>query len=209
MYINKSNLLASFIEEGKINSLWGEANIKRIYVGDLNVPSGKIYAVDPYIISEYDKSFLNTVPIGKYPIYISIVTYESGDQRIAFAAIQFSDKNPISWEMAVLEGQDISSLKEDEFFGYGVDAGTGCFMDESTFKKFYELAENDDFIEKLNDEFYKTYVHTWSCLNKSITDNNNIVMFSSGIGDGVYPSFWGKDICGNICCLVTDFMIIE
>ena len=35
-------------------------------------------------------------------------------------------------------GQDINSLKNDEFFGYPVDAGLGCYMDAETYALIQE-----------------------------------------------------------------------
>lgn len=209
MYQNDNNILSSYIEEGTIKSLWGNAKIKRQLVGNLYISTGKVFAVDPFIVSEYDKPFIKKVPQGSYPVYLSIITTEAGDQRAALATIQFSNEKPQTWELAITDDQDISTLQDDEYFGYGVDAGTGCFMDQDTFHKFYALSEDNEYTDMLIDEMQKTYVDTWSYLNKEIEENCNIIMFSSGIGDGSYPSFFGIDSNGNICCLVTDFMILE
>ncbi|KDE29061.1 hypothetical protein BA81_01175 [Bacillus safensis FO-36b] len=34
-------------------------------------------------------------------------------------------------------------------------------------------------------------------------------MFTTGFGDGMYPSFWGLDGSGEPACLVTDFFIMN
>ncbi|PRS67378.1 hypothetical protein C6347_14900 [Bacillus sp. NMTD17] len=34
-------------------------------------------------------------------------------------------------------------------------------------------------------------------------------MFTTGFGDGMYPSFWGLDENGEPACLVTDFLIMD
>ncbi len=36
---------------------------------------------------------------------------------------------PVKWELATRIGEDLSTLSANEVFGYGVDSGTGCFMD--------------------------------------------------------------------------------
>ena len=36
----------------------------------------------------------------------------------------------------------------------------------------------------------------------------NIILFSSGLGDGYYPSYFGYDRDGSVVCLATDFGII-
>ncbi|HCO79317.1 DUF4241 domain-containing protein [Bacillus sp. (in: firmicutes)] len=34
-------------------------------------------------------------------------------------------------------------------------------------------------------------------------------MFTTGFGDGMYPSFWGLGVNGEPACLVTDFLIVD
>jgi hypothetical protein len=36
----------------------------------------------------------------------------------------------------------------------------------------------------------------------------NLIAFSSGLGDGVYPSFGGIDASGMVSVVVTDFFVI-
>lgn len=36
-----------------------------------------------------------------------------------------------------------------------------------------------------------------------------LLFFSSGDGDGAYPSYWGFDDAGQLCCLMTDFRILD
>jgi hypothetical protein len=45
-------------------------------------------------------------------------------------------------------------------------------------------------------------------LDHPIDRRLNVVMFSSGEGEGFYPSYFGIDEEGDICTLVTDFRII-
>ena len=38
---------------------------------------------------------------------------------------------------------------------------------------------------------------------------NDFAAFSSGYGDGAYPSYFGFDEDGKPCVLVTDFLVLE
>jgi hypothetical protein len=73
--------------------------------------------------------------------------------------------------MALLPDQDISSLKKDEFFGYPVNAGTGCFMDAEAasifLKKFEDEVFSYDyaFSDFVLAEMEKNYVQTWEWAN--------------------------------------------
>ena len=46
-------------------------------------------------------------------------------------------------------------------------------------------------------------------LNPIKDSNQNVTIFSSGVGDGTYPSYWGIDRNGQTCELITDFLIIN
>jgi hypothetical protein len=182
-------------------------NFYAVHIGLLNVPSGKIIACDPFIFNE-DEPFTIVFPIGQFPVELSIAKINN-DERIGFARVRFSDNVPINWAMAVCGGQDVTILKPKEFFGYGVDAGTGAFMDETNAKVFSEyLAEKDDNFEKIIDEMEKTYKHTRSWLLWG-RHGSDVAMFSSGWGDGHYATYIGHDIDNNICRLVTDFGLLD
>ena len=49
--------------------------------------------------------------------------------RTACAMVKFCSESPVRWEMALRPGEDLAELRRNQFFGYGVDAGMGCFVD--------------------------------------------------------------------------------
>ena len=67
--------------------------------------------------------------------------------------------------------------------------------------------ENDILLQERS----KNYTPTWGWANTRIspTSNLNVVSFSSGWGDGGYPSYFGYDKHENPVALVTDFGLLE
>src|SRR5262249_17833918 len=115
-----------------------------------------------------------------------------------------------TWKMAAVEGQDPSSLGPDGYFGYGVDSGTGCFMDPLAGKLLAErMGVEDEFHSTIIDGLEQTYKHTrsWLEFRPSAKRDENVICFSSGDGDGSYASFFGFDEQGQLAALVTDFMV--
>lgn len=96
-------------------------------IGNLRVNNGSIIACDPFLYN-HNLPFEKKFPVGNFPVQLSVAKIKD-DERVGFARIKFSDQEPVAWTMAVSEGQDLSTLQQDEIFGYGVDAGTGAFMD--------------------------------------------------------------------------------
>jgi hypothetical protein len=175
--------------------------------GMLDIPTGKIIVCDPFLFNG-DAALATEFPKGRFPVELAIAKTGSGGDRIAFVRIKFSEEIPLYWKMAYDEGADTSTLEEGSILGYGVDAGTGCFMDSSFSKTFSDYLMKDGNYEKISAELDKTYKHTRSWL---LWGNNpsKVALFSSGWGDGFYASYIGYDKNNKICRLVTDFGVLE
>jgi hypothetical protein len=175
-------------------------------VGDLFLPTGQLVACDPFVSPDMEP-FSLPFPRGTFPIVLSVAQIAT-DQRIAYATVRFKQSTPVAWDMLTVGNQDTSKLKEGEFFGYPVDAGTGCFMDQKTGRMLNERMSQDNiFFETLIAEMDKTYQHTWSWLDMKFGESN-LIAFSSGYGDGVYATYAGFDADGEVSVVVTDFSII-
>jgi hypothetical protein len=187
------------------------AKLKCHQVGELVAPTGKIIACDPFVFPDASSFTVQLIP-GRYPVVLSVAHFDNPDQRVAYAALRIRDGQPHHWEMALRPGQDVSSLKPDHIFCYGVDSGTGCFMDLMASQGLTKRMDDDEeYFETLIAEMEKTYVDTWSWANLEMDTNTNanLIAFSSGLGDGCYPSYFGFDEQGNPLILVTDFGVFD
>ena len=208
MYLNEKNLNYAFENEVKLTQDKTEITLTKKDLTAVHFPTGKIVANDPCICFENDP-YTVTVKPGTYPISISVASFNT-DNRVALAMVCFSEKKPVKWELALTEHDDLSKLdKSDSFFGYGVDSGTGGFMDLQTAKLIDEKGLN--LYDEFEEQFNSTYIHTYSYAFGSISGNKtpDFAAFSSGFGDGSYPSYFGFDENGAPCCLVTDFFVLE
>jgi hypothetical protein len=190
------------------------SRLERREIGHLVLTSGRIVANDPLAFFQTEP-FTVAVPAGTYPVSVFIAhRTDSGgqaDQRIAFALVRFRDEQPARWEMALCANQDIATLKKEQFFGYGVDAGTGAFMDADAAAIVTTLRQDSVlYDEPLGDALGANYAHTreWAVFVVDKATGLNLVAFSSGWGDGTYPSFWGRSANGDPLCLLTDFLVL-
>jgi len=191
------------------------------YLADLVLPTGSIVACDA-IVSRAAPPFQKKVPPGRYPVVLSLANPNTGylaGKQYPFAQVRLSDKRPVRWEMATRAGEDLASLdpdNEDDFFGYPVDSGTGCFMDESARQLWDDLDEEADrvftdaLIAKMGQQPTATE-SIWVAANVVVDPMTgaNLIAFPSGVGDGLYPSFWGYDADDKLACLITDFCLIR
>src|SRR5262245_43113258 len=169
---------------------------------DLWLPTGEIVAADGFIMER--QPFTRHVKPGRYPVMIAIAALGT-DERIAFAQVRFSDRPVARWEMALVAGQDLSTLQPGYFFGYGVDSGTGCFADAQAVDLINEASDPDmKFFNEVSAEMDKVYRHTRSWVHIE-TPKGSAALFSSGFGDGTYPSYFGLNEALEPVALLTDF----
>lgn len=214
--------LESYFNEKKI----GEMEVDTLDIGEINFPTGEILACDPLVDLEYAKPFIQKVPIGKYPIKIAVVPSKEYGDRYACVKVEFSKNKPIIYELAMTGAEEeLDEAKDDEFYGFGVDAGMGCVADkkaqEEYIKYWEKLVEEEDADNPFDDIFddlltesakkypkYQREYGDWA--NWTIPDTDlNIPVFTSGWGDGVYPSYFGYDKNGELCGFYIHFIDIE
>jgi hypothetical protein len=110
-------------------------------------------------------------------------------------------------------GDELPDLAEGETFGYGVDSGTGCFVDDVTATRFFELMDGrkaDAFGKKLLRILQRCPAGNSSWGEASVPGaRGNLILFSSGRGDGIYTSWFGYDEQGRLVSLVTEFDVLR
>lgn len=192
----------------------GRITVRQVEVADLFLPSGRLAACDPSELMSVSAGvpFSRLAPRGRHRVHLCLakLKYKTrGEERVACAMVRFTPAPAAKWEMAVLPDQNVEDLRGDEVFGYGVDAGLGCFVDAEAAEKLSDEEAEDLYFNRLLKELQKgKQFKNWAELVIDPATGANLVAFSSGYGDGFYPSFWGVDESGELCCLVTDFGIL-
>ncbi|MFO0583770.1 MAG: DUF4241 domain-containing protein [Anaeromyxobacter sp.] len=126
----------------------------------LVVTSGMIAASDPLVEPEAT-AFERWFPAGRHPVRLAVALLENGDERVAFAEVRFLD--------------------------------VPCFMDADAGRLLVARMEaEEDYFETIIAEMDRTTRMTWSwaSIRPAEDREENVVCFSSGWGDGVYPSTW-------------------
>ena len=175
-------------------------------VGTLVVPSGAIVACDPATGGE---PFVERVDSGQYPVILTLVT-ENDDARVSYARLVFGDELPTSWKLATWPEKKRGWFNRGQPTGYGVDSAMACFMDEQAERMLRrnDGMERPEYLSNvlvMNDE--QTY--DWGSAVLDDETGLNVIVFSSGLGDGYYSSYWGYSAQGEIVALVTDFDVYD
>lgn len=176
-------------------------------LGALVLPSGRIVAGDAFLVAGAP-ALTRTVPPGDYVVSIALAATPT-DARVAAAIVRFGAGTPASWALATVPGQDATSLAPDQFLGYAVDSGTGAFTSPEAARLV--PVSSDPAQDPILQQLAQTEVATWATANVVLdpASGANLIAFTSGFGDGDYPSYWGLDASGQPLVLVTDFGVLD
>ena len=221
-FLNKENYDLSFF-----NGLFQRSEkIQTFTVGLADFPSGSVVLADPlvYLGNKKYQTVLNRhIPKGSYKVELSIFYSNLVGIRVAAARININNKPAVRYELAMPKGYSIENFNEKGVFSFfGVDSGIACITDESLADEFSDFIKewrnkntdkeiyNDYFMQL----FQKSYEKNPSLQRKNgdfllwnlPKSNNKIIMFTSGMGDGIYSAYWGFDENGNISNLTVPFI---
>ncbi|MFC7377986.1 DUF4241 domain-containing protein [Brevundimonas sp. GCM10030266] len=215
----RPEVLTGAFTEGFVGQAEGERYpVRTLRIGEVAIPSGQVIVADPFLMSTRDAPLTVAVPPGRYPVDVAVADTGAGGQRVALARLVISSEPVTRWSMGVTAGQDVSTLKGDETFGYGVDAGTGAFVDAGL-PAWLERRYPPDQVD-----FYEVVSQGWQDRGEALGpelgipygfilieeyEGRGAAMFSSGWGDGFYTTWIGYDAAGRPAALVTDFAVIE
>lgn len=209
MYINEDVLNITNGNTKMIDTEFGRMHIERVEASKLKLITGKIIATDPILMYD-DQCYSKHVQPGTYPVYIYNGKTENRKTQSVVAELRFNDNVPVTWEMALLKGENASRFASDEFMGYEVENGLGCFMDEYVmdFLDVMDEEELDNYEKNIKDTIRKSD-SIWADILIDEKTGSNIIVFVSGWNEGVFPTYYGFDKNNKLSKLVTDFMVIE
>lgn len=183
---------------------------------DVVLPTGRLVVCDPgytaYGSRLHKKYLAATVNPGAYPVQVAVV--DTVSERAALpprrpvtaARVFISHAEVASWEPAW-------PLKEpaadgNVVGGFGVDAGMGCFMDESIapFLDNYQTGEGGGARGRaLGEQVIK---NGWTVIADD-ESGANVVIFDCGMGDGSYPVWLGKAADGSLAQVAADLELLS
>lgn len=185
--------------------------IERYELGDLVLPTGRVVAGEPMMLTEGMVPFEVPLEPGRYPVVAWVAALSDAgvvsQRRVAALQLVARDEPAARWKPALTTGQELAELEDDDaYFGYPVDGGRGGLADLTTAQALAQW-DFDDLLTGLEapeeDDEIGAVLTT---VDKET--GANIVAVHSGWGDGHYPTFAGYSATGELTALVTDFLVV-
>ncbi|MCI9337520.1 MAG: DUF2185 domain-containing protein [Lachnospiraceae bacterium] len=207
------------------NLFTDSSKIKVVQAGEADFPTGEVVLADPiaYLGSQYETVLDRKIPAGSYPVELSVCLSRIAGLRIAAARLPISPKEAVRYVIAMPKGKEPEDLGQPGVFTFfGVDTGLACIADGKVSQEnrlFFEKWEKENpGKNKYTDYFAALFQESFRANPEFQNQDGSFlewrlpgsglrtVLFSSGMGDGVYSGYWGLDAEGEIACLVALFM---
>jgi len=190
------------------------------------MPTGRLVACDPFVcLRKADNPFV-LVPPGRYRVVVTLADVSgSGDGshfREAYATL-ILDETAIEVTRRIITPLSDGSpcppemTDEGEYYGFPVDAGTACFVDDGAvatampdtywYEDLFDDGSSDSWFARMDDPGHirEGIANIPLPLGKG---GENIVVVHSGWGDGSYPIVGGYDASDRLVRVHIDFMVV-
>lgn len=190
---------AATLRKGGLRRGWS-LSIEQI--GTMTLPDGRLSAGDPS-----QNLFGNGLPPmltlqaepGAYPLEVSFAE-KRGDRRIAAVLLNLSTSDLVSWEKVSLSDNGSSPA-----FGYEI-AVDSAHAYLAAFTAARLIASSGASLVDIATRGQRGESFDWG--EVPTPNAGNLFFFSTGMGDGSYPLFLGRDGAGLPVVLIVDFLMI-
>jgi hypothetical protein len=195
--------------------------------GFLVMPTGRLVACDPFAgLQKSDNQWIQVAP-GRYRVVVTLAdvsdSNDGSHMREAYATLLLDETaRETSLRIITPHADGSSEPEEGKYYGFVVDAGAACFVDDGALATC--MPDNDYGDDNWMDRFFcndspdcwfnrmddPRHIRTGvaNVVLPDATNGENIVMFHSGWGDGVYPVIGGYDINGRLVRVHIDFDVV-
>jgi len=195
-----ASIIASCASGGDSNEL----NYRELEA--MRIKSGRVCVFDAYKKASTRPLFQKFEHAVAIPFYITQASID-GSRRLAFSGLRFLKEQPIYFKLALYDEKDVIKLLSSSPtpISTNVESGFLGFADYLTHAEFIaSLIGKDD---HPLDEIVSFEGDT--AILKKLSDNQNMAIFSSGLGEGEYPCYIGYTAKDLPCILLCDFLILQ
>jgi hypothetical protein len=133
---------------------------------------------------------LRTVAAGPVvaPVTLAVLDSPQAGRRVAFAEVRIGAALPVRWSL-------------EPGLGIGTDGGDGGFVSGPA----RQVEGDDELIDGYVDAFYPGGDYAGHVCVRRVTPDGapDALLFSTGYGDGGYPTFAGRDADGRVVSVVS------
>ena len=173
-------------------------------LGKINISSGKL-VVSFFEHSTSTKPYIQTFPLGDFPVEVSYLDEEGTSGIIAYARITFSSEPVTRWEYAIREGESKRILGDSSFVAFYNSEEPKLpllLLSDSAIAMNFNKNSEGVINSKMQEE---TYWDTAQIKAFALPGNNEkIYSFFTSLESTQYVAFTGFDKNGRVCRFLLD-----
>ncbi len=212
---NQNFCQRNYVEPRDILSIFaGEKKVELVKVGDMDVTSNRLLLADPcYLGSNMILPMERTVTPGKCPVYAAVMTTMMTGRVIAGVKVKVSDAATVRYELAMPLGIKAWTVDDPMVYPYvDISTGVGCIVDKETelsfaaaYNRHFNVTGKDMILDLLEPMVQESGYAMFTIPDTEV----NVPIFSTGLGQGAYNSYWGFDRDNKLTELVFPFVYPE
>lgn len=181
--------------------------VRVLSIGHIELPDGRLVACDPYIAADAADHFITAVPSGRHEVQVVRAVVGPDHERNAAALLVTGAGAVARWTMGVTDPDAPPPAEWDGFIGYAVDSGTGCFASPAGQQAATSVLMED--AGMLEDPLSTALEQSplQAVVAAPAPDAPDVAVFTSGWGDGMYPTWFGHAEDGTVVLVMTDFLL--
>lgn len=205
----------------------GQYKLTTIECGVLKAPSGKLICCDPFAAMDKTGNSYITIPAGEYKVVVTLADvskeHDGSHIREAYASLLIDENSEEIIRKCLQQTSNGTPaneiLRPGEYFGFGVDAGTACFVDADSLEEGMPESSTwyEDLFENENEDCWFNLMDNPSLIRDGLANiklplskqNNNLILFHTGWGDGYYPVIGGYNENGILVAIHIDFFVVS
>src|SRR3954471_12805675 len=184
--------------------------LEHLDVGELAFPTGRVAFCDPLV---GDGTMFVTVAPGTVGRASALGVRLAADHlRVAALALDLAPGPVATWRMYVPDGEN---LEEGSIWGFGVDAGVGCFADPTAIEalhaaseRYYDQPGELSGPEPVVDAMYRDDGSAYALIYNA-EPGLQLAISESGWGDGLYATYVGTDADGELTRLMISYDVLS
>ena len=191
--------------------------------GTLDLPSGRLVIADPFAALQHTGNAYVDVPPGSYPVEVTLADVSGKDDgshiREAYVSVLLSSEPEVVRRPLTPSprGTVDRELGHEEYVGFGVDSGSGCLVDAASLAT--AMPPEDEWSQVFDDGTERSWFALMDAVGNPhaglanvvlplAKNEENIVLFQTGWGDGYYAIVGGFDAAGRLVAVHVDLFLL-
>lgn len=171
-------------------------------VGQVSLPDGRLGVGDVFLADGGGRP--QVLPVGEHTCVVGMGTIAEDHQRVVAGLLLTGTEPIVRWSEGRTDEERDGELEVGDFYGFGIDSGVAAFFAPGESDMIEDLG--DEAVTEMYDKFES---NGFNGAMMETVSGQQVAVFSTGWGDGHYPTWFGHAADGSVSVVMADFFVFE